>query len=173
MEYQFNVGDRVKLKPLDTLKKYFEAGRRSLSSYGIGNTILKRIEEGWYTPTERDYDKLIKLNFKVDHYQEHQIMELCCFIVADTGEYYRYPEGWLEKRKDSMRDNIIKCCCTKLSSLIASNEVDLNLTEKKITIYGKPTSIPASHDFDETIDQTKTFSITFCPFCGKKINFIK
>ena len=96
MDYAFNKDDRVKLKPLDTLKKYFAVGRRQLSMYGHKN-FLKSIEDNWYTPIEKNYNLLIKLNFKVDHYLMHQIMDWCCVVIADTGERYRYPEGWLEK----------------------------------------------------------------------------
>lgn len=91
----FKKGDRVKLKPLDTLKKYFTNGRFSLSRGS--KYLLKTIENGWYIPIEQDYDRLIKVNFKVDHYQAHQVMGMCCIVVADTGECNRYPEGWLEK----------------------------------------------------------------------------
>jgi hypothetical protein len=95
MEYQFKEGDRVKLKPLDTLKKYFARGRFSLSRGS--KHLLKTIEDGWYTPIEQDYDRLIKLNFKVDHHLIHHVMDTCYIVVADTGECNRYPEGWMEK----------------------------------------------------------------------------
>lgn len=98
MDYQlkrFKEGDRVRLKPLDTLKKYFTRGRFSLS-YG-SKFLLKQIEDGWYIPIEQDYARLSKLIFKVDHHIIHQVMDTCCIVVADTGECHRYPEAWLEK----------------------------------------------------------------------------
>jgi hypothetical protein len=95
MEYQFKKGDRVKLKPLDTLKKYFARGRFSLSHAPKG--MAKSIEDGWYIPTEQNYDSLIKLNYTVYSHVLHQVMDICCMVTADTGEYHRYPEGWMER----------------------------------------------------------------------------